>query len=49
MDETYQQWRARVAATIRTFGPFWQIIDATWTPEEQNRLAREWKEGSPGG
>ncbi len=49
MDETYQQWRKRIWPTIRTFGPFWEIIDHSWTPEEQNRLAREWKEGMSGG
>jgi hypothetical protein len=43
---SYQEWRKQVAATIVTFGPFWEIIDRNWTPAEQNALAREWKEGS---
>jgi hypothetical protein len=45
--ETYSEWRRRVVRDTPGFGgPFWLIIDASWTPAEQNALARAWKEGT---
>ena len=40
--EPYREWRRRVLPQA----VFWEIIDRSWTPDEQNELAREWKNKS---
>jgi hypothetical protein len=42
----YREWKEKAVLSAAYSGPFWLIIDANWTPSEQNKLAREWKEGS---
>ncbi len=43
---TYRAWRDSKPGLPTYMWLFWEIIDANWTPEEQNVLAREWKERS---
>lgn len=46
---SYQEWRLRVVRDIGDYGGvFWEIIDFSWSPAEQNRLARLWKAGNLG-
>jgi hypothetical protein len=42
----YREWREKAVAAVGYMGPFWLIVDANWTPAEQNVLARQWKEGT---
>jgi hypothetical protein len=43
---SYRQWKQQTSVARGYGGPFWPIVDFNWTAEEQNRLAREWKNGS---
>jgi hypothetical protein len=43
----YWQFRRQCTPSVRGFsGTFWDLVDANWAPAEQDKLAREWKEGS---
>ena len=39
----YQEWRKRVSTITGLNEAFYRIIDFSWTPAEQNELARLWK------
>jgi hypothetical protein len=43
----YREWKEKAVLSAAYSGLFWEIIDRNWTPEQQNKLAREWKEGTP--